>query len=120
MEKFETASRRKRILRVNHAEPGEFRLNYILLPAGYAYEKQYKDIKKGDTLRLFDGGDYTIYSIRKIKLNKPEADILCRMRYGVTILRVLQIWQSNALMEGHGKKAVSEEDCFWVVYGEEK
>lgn len=116
---FEDTKRTPRSFKVKHSDPGDFHLGYILLPIGYAYNAEWNNAKKGDILRFWDGGDYPIFAIRKLKLNKPDADILCRMRYGITIKRAIQIWQSNAKMEGHGAKAVSTEECLWIIYGKD-
>lgn len=119
MPQFENIKRSPKTFRVKHSEPSDFHLGYILLPIGYSYNAEWKNAKKGDILRFWDGGDYPIYAVRMVKLNKAEADILCRMRYGITIKRALQIWQANAKMEGHGTKVVSAEECIWVIYGED-
>lgn len=108
--------RQKKTFRIPHLEPGEFRLGYVVLPVGYAYNADIAKAKKGDTLRLFEGEEYKIFAVRRICLNKPEADILCRMRYGITAHACLMRWQLNAKLEGHGEKAVSEDECLWVIY----
>ena len=113
---FETTSRLQKTFKTNHAEPGDFHLDYILLPIGYAYNAEWGRAKKGDYVKLWDGGRYKIFSVRKLQLNKPIADILSRMRYGITIKRALQKWQMNALMEGNGKNAVSKDECLWVIF----
>jgi len=41
------------------------------------------------------------------------------MRYGVPLKRVLMQWQNNAVLLGSGRRAVSEEECLIVFYGEE-
>lgn len=102
--------------KVAHSEPGEFRLGYILLPYGYAYNKDIANAKKGDIISIFDGGNYKIHAVRLIKIKSPECGILCRMRYGIPIAGALTRWQMNAKMEGHGMRAVSEDECLWVVY----
>jgi len=114
---FEQEKRRKKTFKVNHAEPGDFRMGYILLPFGYSYNSEWSGAKKGDVIKLWGGGEYPIYAVRKIKMSSPEADILSRIRYGITIKGILQRWRSNAKMEGHGSRVVSDEECLWVIYG---
>ena len=109
-------SAKTKILRARHSEPGPIHLNYILLPVGFSYNNDFAKAKKGDTIRIFDGDDYPIYAVRKVKIKSPTADILSRMRYGITIKRALDIWKSNARLEGHGSKAISEDECLWVIY----
>ena len=113
---MEGVRRTKKIFRAKHAEPGEFRLGYILLPVGYSYNADIAQAKKGDTLRLFDGGDYPILVVRRLKMKDPNTDILCRMRYGITLKGALMRWRTNAKMEGHGSQAVSEDECLWIIY----
>jgi len=94
-------------------------MDYILLPYGYAYNADIAKAKKGDKIRFLDGEDKTIFAVRKIKLPKPETDILCRMRYGITIAGALMRWQTAAQLAGHGKKAISTDECLWVILSEE-
>lgn len=97
-------------------QPAGFHLDYILLPVGYSYNAEWSGAKKGDIIRFWDGGEFPIYSVRKLRLNSAAVDILCRMRYGITIKRALQKWQMNAKLEGHGMKAISTDECLWVIY----
>ena len=115
---MEQVKRKQRTYRVKHYEPGEFRLNYILLPVGYSYNAAISQAKIGDKVRFFDGGLYPIVSIRRLNLHSVNADILCKMRYGITLKAAMQRWQMNAKLEGHGTKAISEDECLWVIYDE--
>ena len=103
-------------IKINHLEPGQFRLDYILLPVGYSYNIEIASAKKGDIISLFDGGDYRVYAVKRLKIGNSAADILSRMRYGVTIKGVLSRWQRNARLEGHGTNAISTDECLWVIY----
>lgn len=116
MKSLSTYQRQKKTFKIAHMEPGAFRLGYILLPVGYSYNTDIAKAKKGDVIRLFDGGKYEIFSVRKLRLDKPGTDILCRMRYGITIKAAIMRWKMNARLEGHGDKVVSDEECLWVVY----
>ena len=116
---FEEAKRRSKTFKAKHAEPGSFKKDYILLPVGYSYNSEWISAKKGDSLKLWEGGVHTIYAVRPLKLNKPEADILSRMRYGIPIKRCLEVWKSNARLEGHSSSAVSTEECLWIIYDTE-
>lgn len=109
-------NRQKKIFRVSHQTPGDFRLDYILLPFGYSYNADIAKAKQGDTVRFVDGKDVKIVAVRKVRINTIGADILCRMRYDISIKGALMRWQSNAKIEGHGAKAVSTEECLWVIY----
>lgn len=115
MAKFETEPKRKKSFNAQHSEPGRFMLDYILLPIGYVYNNEWLGAKKGDRIRLFNGGIYKIYSVRKIS-TRGAADILSRMRYGITIKGCITRWKQNARLEGHSGSAVSETECLWVVY----
>lgn len=115
---MEGARRIKKTFKINHTEPGEFRLGYILLPVGYSYNAAIAQAKKGDTLRLFDGGEYPILVVRKMKMKDPNTDILCRMRYGITLKGALMRWKNNARLEGHGSQVVSEDECLWIIYAD--
>jgi hypothetical protein len=91
-------------------------MGYILLPVGYSYNQDIASAKKGDVLIFFDGGSYTIDCVRRIDSTKPEADLLCRIRYGIPMKAAKMRWRDNLRLEGHGPKAISENECLWVVY----
>lgn len=119
MVKSETTRGRKKIFRPQHLEPGDFYLDYILLPVGYSYNAEWLKAKRGDLMRIPDGGLYRIFAVRTIKLGSAAADILSRMRYGITIKGCLQRWKMNAKLAGHYSTAVSSEECLWVIYEKE-
>ena len=116
MEIYKEMPRQKKNFKVNHSESGDFWLDYILLPFGYLYNADIANAKKGDTIQLFNGGKYSIVSCRKIRIKSPEADLLSRMRYGITIAGALSRWKTNARLEGHGAQAISEDECLWIVF----
>ena len=111
-----TSVRQRKIIRIHHAASGPLRLDYVVLPVGYSYNRDVAGAKHGDTLRLFDAGDHEIVCVRRLKIDKPETDLLCRIRYGITARACLSRWKINAQMEGHGAKAVSTEECLWVIF----
>lgn len=114
--RYLNTTRQKKTFKIAHMDPGVFHLDYIVLPVGYSYNAEIANAKKGDVLRLADGGEYPIFSVRRIRADKPEADILCRIRYGVTLKGAMMRWKMNAKLEGHGAKAVSEDECLWVIF----
>lgn len=95
-------------------------MDYILLPYGYSYNKEYLSFKKGDKIKLFNGGTYLIDSVSIIKTKEAYADSLCRMRYGVGIKCAFSKWKTNAMLEGCGPKVLSEDECLLVCYNHEK
>ena len=119
MKSSETVKTQRRIFRVQHSVPGDFQLDYILLPCGYAYNSDISKAKKGDKIRWLAGEDWTIYCVRKIKLLCPETDILCRMRYGITIQGALMRWHAAAQIAGNGTDAISKDECLWVILTKE-
>lgn len=106
-----------KIFKPAHEEPGNFRLNYILLPYGEFYQKtkEFLDAKAGDTLRFYNGPDVRIESVMLISCDKT-CDFLCRMRYGITWDKAFAKWLSYARLEGHGKDILSRAKCILVVY----
>lgn len=104
------------IYKLSHAEPGEQLWDYILLPYGYSYNKEYLSCKPGDQIKMFNGGKYLIRSVSLIRMKDKYADDLCRMRYGVGIKHAFSHWRNNAELEGHGPKAVSDEECILMCY----
>ena len=116
MVKFDSIPTRRKTFKAKHSEPGDFRLDYILLPIGYSYNSEWITAKKGDKIRLHNGGTYVIQFVRIVKVKGGLADILSRMRYGITIAGCIQRWKINAKLEGHTSDAVSSDECLWVVY----
>ena len=110
--------KRSRIFKPAHAEPGEFWLDYILLPYGdfYAPTREIAKAGKGDILRFHNGRSFVIERVLKIPQDET-CDMLCRLRYGVPWKVAYQRWQSNAVLEGHDKSVLSSEFCLWVLYG---
>lgn len=108
--------RNQKTFKVKHFEPGGFRLNYILLPVGFSYNIAVSQAKTGDKVRFFNGGIFPIVAVRRLDMRSANTDILCKMRYGITLKAALQRWQMNAKMEGHGTEAVSTDECLWLIY----
>ena len=114
--RYQSVPRQKKTFKVLHEPAGPMHLDFIVLPVGYSYNAGIASAKKGDTLRLGDGSEYEIVTVRRIPTNKPDADLLCRIRYGITLKGALMRWKMNAKIEGHGEKAISEDECLWVVF----
>lgn len=114
--RFPTTKRQKKTFRIAHTDPGVLHLDFIVLPVGYSYNSDIAGAKKSDILRLGDGTEHEIFTVQKIQTNKPIADLLCRIRYGITLRGCIMRWKMNARLEGHGEKAVSEDECLLVVF----
>ena len=114
--RYQSSTRQKKTFKVAHMEPGQLHLDFILLPFGYSYNSDIAVAKKGDTIRFADGGEYAIEFVKKIPLNKSFADMLCRIRYGITLSGAMSRWKMNARMEGHSEMAISQDECLWVVF----
>lgn len=112
--------RQKRKFKLAHYEPSAFWLDYVLLPVGYSYNADVAGAKAGDVIRFFDGGEYTVLACRRIKAKSTEADLLCRMRYGISMAGAMSRWRANAQMEGHGAQAVSNTECLWIVFNKDE
>ena len=109
-------ARIQKTIRIAHAEPGDIRLGFVILPTGYSYNTEIACAKKGDILRFAEGDDHIIFNVLRLKLSSPVTRILCLIRYGITLEGALMRWRNNAKMEGHGAKAVSDEECLLVTY----
>ena len=108
------------MFKVAHELPGEFRLDYILMPYGEFYQKTkvLLNAKKGDTLRFFNGPDVSIEFVSKLRCGRM-CDFLCMMRYGITWDKAYDVWLSYARMEGHGKDILSKDYCLLITYKNE-
>lgn len=102
---------------VNHKKPGDFWLDYILLPYGEFYEKTrcLLEMKRGEMLRFFNGPEVPINSVTLIKQDSL-CDFLCRMRYGMPWKVAFDKWVRYARLEGHSKDILSTDKCILVVF----
>lgn len=116
MPKFDNIPKKKSVFKANHLEPGGFQMDFILLPIGYSYNSEWIKARRGDTLRFHDGGEYRIHSVRMVKVKGGLADLLSRIRYGISIDGCIQRWRDNAKLEGNSRNAVSGDECLWVIY----
>lgn len=109
--------RKKRIFKPTHELPGDFWLDYILLPYGEFYEKTkvFLSAERGDVLRFFNGPDVEIEKVMLIKCD-AVCDFLSRMRYGVSWDKAFGVWLRYARMEGNGSDILSRDKCLLVVY----
>lgn len=119
MPKFDKVPSRKKVFKARHLEPGDFQLGYILLPVGYSYNSEWLLAKKGDIIQFHDGGSYRILCVRIVKVRGGLADMLSRIRYGITIMGCISRWKDNAKLEGHSRSAIDETECLWVIYEKE-
>lgn len=119
MPKFDKVPSKKRVFKAKHLEPGDFQMGYILLPMGYSYNSEWLFAKKGDIIQFHDGGSYRILCVRAVKVRGGLADVLSRIRYGISISGCIRRWKANAKLEGHTSDAVGETECLFVVYEKE-
>lgn len=100
-----------------HDTPRDFHADYILLPLGYSYNREFLSASEGDLMKLGDGKIFPILRTGVLSLRNPATEGLCFARYGITLKRALQLWQNNVFALGYGKGSVSDEECLIVVYG---
>lgn len=118
MPKISTDIRKiKKTYDVLHDLPGEMHHDYILLPSGYMLNRSFEGAQRGDTLSFFTGEEREILSARKIPMD-ALCNSLCYMRYGVVLKKILEEWQTNAVLLGNSKNSVSTEEC-WIVFFKE-
>ena len=106
----------KRILSVNHTNPGEMWLDYILLPYGEFYQKTKGalDLRKGDLVRMFNGPDRAVESVSLIDQDNM-CDFLCKMRYGISWKAAFEKWSRYAVLEGNAKDILSTKKCILII-----
>lgn len=112
-----TAKRIK--FRAFHDTPRDFHADYILLPLGYSYNRDFLSAKEGDLIKFGDGKVYSLLRVGILSLKNPATEGLCFARYGITLRKALQIWRTNAFAQGYGRNAVSDEECLIIIYGKE-
>lgn len=105
-----------RIFKPAHSEPGDFVLDYILLPYGAYYKTaEFLSAKKGDIIRFFNGGGYKIESAALVE-DARLCDQLCIVRYGVRWEVAFRKWLSYAKLEGNGRDILVPDKCIMIVF----
>lgn len=105
----------KNELKPLHKYPHVSYLDYFLLPVGYVTNRDFVEAKKGDKIIFHDGIERTfIYSMR-IPVN-GLCNMLCMMRYGYPIQKVIERWQRNAILLGSGIDSINTDECLIVFF----
>lgn len=90
----------------------------VMIPVGLYYNRKTQNAKKGDTIVFKDSNEeYKIEDLCYMDLNTSVARMLCRYIYKYELDAVMKRWQSNAVIEGNGRKAVSCNKCLIIRYG---
>lgn len=110
---------KKKYHKVFHDTPRDFHADYILLPLGYSYNREFLSVSEGSLLKFGDGKVYPLLRCGVLDVNNPATEGLCFARYGITLRKALKLWKTNALAQGYGINAVSDEECLIIIYGEE-
>lgn len=100
-----------------HDTPRDFFADYILLPLGYSYNREFLSASEGELLKLGDGNIFPILRVGILSLKNPATEGLCFARYGITLKLAQKLWTMNAFAQGYGKDALSDEECLIIVYG---
>lgn len=109
----------RKYYKVFHDTPKDYFADYILLPLGYSYNREFLTLTEGQLLRFGDGKVYRFLRSGILDINSPGTDGLCFARYGITLKKAMRIWRINALAQGYGVNAISEKECLIIIYGEE-
>ncbi len=88
----------------------------IMLPIGLYYNRAIQNCKKGDRIVFLCGTERKVVCKSLVNLKSSVSDFLCRYIYGVKLSIVFKKWLTNAVLEGHGRKVVSENRCLVVWY----
>ena len=113
-----TAKRVK--LKAFHDTPRDFHADYILLPLGYSYNREFLNVSEGDLMRMGDGKVFPVLRTGILSLRNPATEGLCFARYGITLRSAQRVWKTNAFAQGYGKDALSDEECLIVIYGKKE
>lgn len=97
----------------------ELQSNFVLVPIGYMFNADLQQVQMGDTITFLDGGRYRVLCARKMSLKDDLTACLCIMRYGFSIDYWLGLWRQSVRYSGHGKSAISENECLFISYGKE-
>ena len=106
-------------LKAFHDTPGDFHADYILLPLGYLYNREFLSAREGSYIKFGDRKVYPLLRAGVLSFKNPATEGLCFARYGITLKKALQIWRTNAFAQGYGRNAVSDEECLIIIYGKE-
>lgn len=101
---------------VFHDTPKDFHADYILLPLGYLYNREYLSLPEGSILKFGDGKVYRLLRCGILNMNNPATEGLCFARYGITLCKAQKIWRNIALAMGYGINAISQDECLIIIF----
>lgn len=108
---------KRKYYKVFHDTPRDFHADYILLPLGYTYNREFLSVSEGSLLKFGDGKVYPLLRCGVLEIDNPATEGLCFARYGITLRKAMKLWKTNALAQGYGVNAVSDDECLILIYG---
>lgn len=92
----------------------------MMLPIGAYYNRKLHNMKRGEYLRFRTDDGFEeprkILGVCKLDLKSSLAAMMSFYIYKVRLDVVTRKWQSNAIIEGNAKCAVSDRECLLVWY----
>ena len=105
-----------RKIKVMHDKVDNDRLDYVLFPFGFAYNVDLQKARRGDIIVFLDKSEHYIFSICKVDVKSAMAECLCYKRYGISIMRAMEIWKDRARFSGYDEKAINSDECLVMWY----
>ena len=87
-------------------------LDYVILPTGYAYNRNIEKAKKGDVLVFADKKRAWVHQVVKRPLRDTLVNCLCQKIYGNSSLNILKVWQNGLKAQRKDEKIISTEEYF--------
>lgn len=88
----------------------------IMMPVGAYYNRELQKVRHGDSIRFLNGDIRKVVSVAFLGLKLAAARLICEYIYNISIERVMRRWGDNAVLEGNGRMAVSDNKCLLIRY----
>jgi hypothetical protein len=107
---------KSKVVKLHHDKCCNFEYDFIILPTGFRYNVDVQHLREGDIIKFVDGSKHLVHSIARISIKSAIADSLCRVRYGISILRAYEIWCQRLRVIKEDVKSISENECLVVFF----
>lgn len=107
-------------VKVAHDKCGDARLDYVLFPIGFRYNKELQELRRGDIVVFLDGSEHYVWASMRVSIKIALVEYLCRMRYGFGIARAMEIWQDRLRVRKEDVRLMSDSECLILFFEREE
>ncbi len=112
-------------INILHPTPNPPKNGIAIVPCGLYCNTALQKARSGDLVEFWQEWRHEkrrIVQITKFRINTPEFTFMLRFIYGerMTIAKLMERWESLAVVEGYGKEGFDREQCLILQVEEVK